>query len=67
MMYREDFPMRPFELADFTGGIQVRIESEEDHLNDPRPLSYDTQYCPLIHGLYEQGHYGCKTSKGFND
>jgi len=67
MKYREDFPMGPFELADFTGGIQVRVESEEDHLNDPRPLNYDTRYCPLLHDRYAQGHYGRKAGKGFYD
>ena len=67
MKYREDFPMGPFELADFTGGIQVRVESEEDHLNDPRPLNYDTRYCPLLHDRYEKGHYGRKAGKGFYD
>ncbi len=67
MKYGEDFPMGPFELADFTGGIQVRVESEEDHLTDPRPLNYDTRYCPLLHDLYDQGHYGRKSDKGFYD
>lgn len=67
MKYREEFPMGPFELADFTGGIQVRVESEADHLTDPRPLNYDTRYCPLLHERYEQGHYGRKSGKGFYD
>ena len=67
MKYREGFPMGPFELADFTGGIQVRVESEADHLTDPRPLNYDTRYCPLLHERYEQGHYGRKSGKGFYD
>lgn len=67
MKYREEFPMGPFELADFTGGIQVRVESEEDHLTDPRPLNYDTRYCPLLHERYEQGHYGRKSGRGFYD
>jgi enoyl-CoA hydratase/3-hydroxyacyl-CoA dehydrogenase len=67
MKYGEDFPMGPFELADFTGGIQIRVEGEDDHLTDPRPLSYDTRYCPLLHELYEQGHYGRKAGEGFYD
>jgi len=67
MKYREDFPMGPFELGDYTGGIQIRVEGEEDHLNDPRPLNYDTRYNPLVHDLYEQGHYGRKAGRGFYD
>ncbi|PSP76716.1 3-hydroxyacyl-CoA dehydrogenase [Halobacteriales archaeon QS_3_64_16] len=67
MKYREGFPMGPFELADFTGGIQLRVESEEDHLTDNRPLSYDTEVCPLLHELYDQGRYGRKASAGYYD
>lgn len=67
MKYREAFPMGPFELADYTGGIQIRVESETDHLTDSRPLAYDTRYCPLLHEKYEQGHYGRKTGQGFYD
>ncbi len=65
MKYREDFPMGPFELADYTGGIQIRVESEADHLRDSRPLAYDTRYCPLLHEKYEAGHYGRKAGRGF--
>ena len=67
MKYKEGFPMGPFELADFTGGIQIRVEGEEDHLEDDRPLSYDTQVCPLLHDLYEQGRYGRKAGAGYYD
>jgi enoyl-CoA hydratase/3-hydroxyacyl-CoA dehydrogenase len=67
MKYGEGFPMGPFELADFTGGIQLRVEAEEDHLKDDRPLSYDTEVCPLLHELYEQGRYGRKAGAGYYD
>lgn len=67
MKYRENFPMGPFELADYTGGIQIRVESEPDHLADDRPLAYDTRYCQLLHEKYEQGQYGRKSGQGFYD
>jgi enoyl-CoA hydratase / 3-hydroxyacyl-CoA dehydrogenase len=67
MKYKEDFPMGPFELADFTGGIQLRVEGEEDHLTDDRPMAYDTRVSPLIHDLYEQGRYGRKAGAGYYD
>jgi enoyl-CoA hydratase/3-hydroxyacyl-CoA dehydrogenase len=67
MKYREGFPMGPFELTDYTGGIQLRVESEQDHLESDRPLNYDTRNVPQIHELYEQGHYGRKTGRGFYD
>ena len=67
MTYREGFLMGPFEFADFTGGIQLRVEAEADHLIDDRPLSYDTKVCPLLHELYEQGRYGRKTGAGYYD
>jgi len=65
MKYAEGFPMGPFELADFTGGIQIRVEGEADHLEDDRPMSYDTAVCPIIHQLYEKGRYGRKTDAGY--
>jgi enoyl-CoA hydratase/3-hydroxyacyl-CoA dehydrogenase len=67
MTYREGFPMGPFELADFTGGIQLRVEGERDHLEDDRLLAYDTRVCPLLHELYEEGHYGRKSGRGYYD
>ena len=65
MKYGEGFPMGPFELADFTGGIQIRVEGEQDHLEDDRPMSYDTEVCPLLHQLYEKGRYGRKAGAGY--
>ncbi|KYH24979.1 fatty acid oxidation complex subunit alpha [Halalkalicoccus paucihalophilus] len=65
MKYKEGFPMGPFELADFTGGIQIRVEGEQDHLGDDRPMSYDTEVCPLLHQLYEKGRYGRKADAGY--
>lgn len=67
MKYQERFPMGPFELADYLGSIQIRVEQERDLLDDPRPLSYDTEVCPLLHEKYEQGHYGRKAEKGYYD
>jgi enoyl-CoA hydratase/3-hydroxyacyl-CoA dehydrogenase len=67
MKHREGFPMGPFELMDYLGSIQIRVEQEEDLLEDPRPLSYDTEVCPLLHEKYEAGHYGRKADKGFYD
>lgn len=65
--YREGFPMGPFELADFTGGIQIRVEGEQDHLEDDRPMSYDTHVCPLLKELYEEGRMGRKADAGYYD
>ncbi len=67
MKYKEGFPMGPFELADYTGGIQLRVEGAQDHLDDDRPLSYDTDVCPLLYDLYDQGRYGRKTDHGYYD
>lgn len=67
MKYREEFPMGPFELADYLGAIQHRVDSEQDLIDDSRPLSYDTRICPLVHDLYEHGHYGRKSGKGYYD
>ena len=67
MKYGEGFPMGPFELADYTGAIQLRVEGAEDHLEDDRPLSYDTDVCPLLYQLYEKGRYGRKTDAGYYD
>lgn len=65
MKFTEGFPMGPFELADYTGAIQLRVEGEEDHLTDDRPLAYDTEVCPILHQLYEKGRYGQKTDAGY--
>ena len=67
MKYVEGFPMGPFELADFTGGIQIRVEGEQDHLKDDRPLAYDTGVCPILHQLYHKSRYGRKTDAGYYD
>ena len=67
MKYKEGFPMGPFELADYTGAIQLRVEGEGDHLEDDRPLSYDTEVCPILHQLYDKGRYGRKTDAGYYD
>jgi enoyl-CoA hydratase/3-hydroxyacyl-CoA dehydrogenase len=65
MKFNEGFPMGPFELEDYTGGIQLRVEGEQDHLEDDRPMSYDTEVCPLLHQLYQKGRYGRKTDAGY--
>ncbi len=65
MKYKEGFPMGPFELADFTGGIQLRVEGEQDHLEDDRLMAYDTEVCPLVHQLYDKGRYGRKADAGY--
>jgi len=67
MKFKEGFPMGPFELADFTGGIQIRVEGERDHLEDRRPMAYDTEVCPMLHQLYEKGRYGRKAGAGYYD
>jgi len=67
MKYTEGFPMGPFELADYTGAIQLRVEGAEDHLEDDRPMAYDTDVCPLLYQLYEKGRYGRKTDAGYYD
>ena len=63
--YDEEFPMGPFALADFTGGIQLRVDGESDHLADDRLLAYDTRVCPLLHELYDRGRYGRKAGAGY--
>ena len=67
MKFKEGFPMGPFELADFTGGLQIRVEAEQDHLEDNRPMSYDTPVCPILHQLYEKERYGRKSNAGYYD
>jgi enoyl-CoA hydratase/3-hydroxyacyl-CoA dehydrogenase len=67
MKHREGFPMGPFELADYLGAIQVRVEQEADLLEDDRPLAYDTHVCPLLHEKYDAGHYGRKSGQGYYD
>ncbi|MCD2203368.1 3-hydroxyacyl-CoA dehydrogenase [Halobacterium sp. KA-6] len=67
MKFKAGFPMGPFELADYTGGLQVRVEAEQDHLKDDRPMSYDTEVCPILHQLYDKGRYGRKTNAGYYD
>ncbi|MFC5973474.1 3-hydroxyacyl-CoA dehydrogenase NAD-binding domain-containing protein [Halomarina salina] len=67
MKYKERFPMGPFELADFTGGIQIRVEGEQDHLTEDRPMAYDTEVCPILHQLYDKGRYGRKSGAGYYD
>ncbi|ARS89375.1 3-hydroxyacyl-CoA dehydrogenase [Natrarchaeobaculum aegyptiacum] len=67
MKYREGFPMGPFELADYTGAIQLRVEGEQDHLEDTRPMSYETEVCPILKQLYEKGRYGQKAGAGYYD
>jgi len=67
MKFKQGFPMGPFELADYTGGIQLRVEGEQDHLEDDRLLSYDTEVCPLVHQLYDKGRYGRKADAGYYD
>jgi len=67
MKYVEGFPMGPFELADYTGAIQLRVEGAQDHLEDDRPMAYDTDVCPLLYQLYERERYGRKTDAGYYD
>ena len=67
MKFGEGFPMGPFELADYTGAIQLRVEGAQDHLEDDRPLAYETDVCPLLYQLYEKGRYGRKTDAGYYD
>ena len=67
MKFKAGFPMGPFELADFTGGLQLRVEGEQDHLEDDRPMSYDAPVCPLLHQMYDKGRYGRKADAGYYD
>jgi enoyl-CoA hydratase/3-hydroxyacyl-CoA dehydrogenase len=67
MKFKEGFPMGPFELADYTGSVQIRIEAEGDLLEDDRPMSYDTEISPIVHQLYEKGRYGRKAGAGYYD
>jgi enoyl-CoA hydratase/3-hydroxyacyl-CoA dehydrogenase len=45
--------------------VLVRVEGEQDHLEDNRPMSYDTEVCPILHHLYVKRRYGCKTDAGY--
>ena len=47
------------------GEQPVVVEGEQDHLEDDRPLSYDTEVCPLVHQLYDKGRYGRKADAGY--
>lgn len=47
--------------------IQIRVESEGDHLEDDRPMSYDTEVCPVLHQIYDKGRYDRKADAGFYD
>jgi enoyl-CoA hydratase/3-hydroxyacyl-CoA dehydrogenase len=67
MKHGEGFPMGPFELTDYTGGIQLRVESEDDLVSDDRPLAFEAPFCPLFHELYEEGRFGRKSGAGFYD
>ncbi|WP_254525829.1 3-hydroxyacyl-CoA dehydrogenase [Natrinema caseinilyticum] len=67
MKFKEGFPMGPFELADYTGSIQIRIEAEEDLLTDDRPLAFESEISPIVHQLYEKGRFGRKSGAGYYD
>jgi enoyl-CoA hydratase/3-hydroxyacyl-CoA dehydrogenase len=65
MKYKAGFPMGPFELADYTGSIQIRVEAEPSLLSDDRPLSFESEISPIVHQLYDKGRYGRKTGAGY--
>lgn len=59
--YRAGLPMGLFELCDYTGIDVIHLASQsikEREPNAPEP-------CPLFKELYEKGHYGQKSGKGF--
>ncbi|MEM1945388.1 MAG: 3-hydroxyacyl-CoA dehydrogenase/enoyl-CoA hydratase family protein [Candidatus Caldarchaeum sp.] len=59
--YRAGFPMGLFELCDYSGIDVIHLASQsikEREPNAPEP-------CPLFKELYEKGHYGQKSGKGF--
>ncbi|MFB6310897.1 MAG: 3-hydroxyacyl-CoA dehydrogenase NAD-binding domain-containing protein [Salinirussus sp.] len=65
MKYKAGFPMGPFELADYTGSIEIRVDAEESLLADDRPLPFESPISPIVHQLYEKGRYGRKAGAGY--
>ncbi|MDW8062699.1 MAG: 3-hydroxyacyl-CoA dehydrogenase/enoyl-CoA hydratase family protein [Candidatus Caldarchaeum sp.] len=61
LKYRAGLPMGIFELADYTGIDVIHFASKSIQEREPQA----PEPCPLFKELFERGHYGMKSGKGF--
>lgn len=59
--FKLGFPMGIFELADYTGIDVVHKATKEMYARDKKVVNP----CPIVEDLYNKGHYGQKSGRGF--